>query len=295
MTLEQLKTFCAVVDQGGFRAAADKLYRSQSAVSIAIRNLENTLQVKLFLRDQYRPVLTDEGRSLYDKARSVLSRAEEFMDMAHHFSIGEEPNLRIAMSAVAPVERIMDVLNQIKQIAPATKITLLVESLNGTMERLDDGDVDIAITETFDADKSGYQHVVISQVEFISIVSPEFSSSDQVHQITEQDLQDSTQIIVRDTSRVVEKKTAGVVDTMTQWVVNDFTMKKRIIASGMGWGRMPKHMVNDDIDNGDFIVLSAEEFAPIKVNVKMVRRKNKARGPVQEKLWSMMQNISPEI
>jgi len=294
MTLEQLKTFCAIVEQGGFRAAAEKLHRSQSAVSIATRNLENTIHVKLFLRDQYRPVLTDAGRSLYEKARAVISRADEFMAMAEHFSMGEEPNLRIAMSAVAPVERIMDVLKQIKHIAPATKITLLVESLNGTMERLDDGDVDIAITETFDADKSGYQHEIISQVEFISIVSPKFASSDHTHQITEQDLQDSTQIIVRDTSRAVEKKTAGVVDTMTPWVVNDFTMKKRIIASGMGWGRMPKHMVEDDIDNGEFIVLRAEEFAPIQVDVKMVRRKDKAKGPVAEKLWTMMQDFCPE-
>lgn len=291
MTLEQLRVLCAIVDQGGFRAAAETLYRSQSAVSIAIRKLEEELELKLFLRDQYRPVLTDEGRSLYEKARTVLSHANEFTTLAQHFSMGEEPELRLAMSAVAPVERIMAVLNQVKEQAPATKLTLLVENLNGTMERLDDGDVDIAITESFTPDKSGYEHTVISGVEFVSVVSSQSPFSGRAAMLRELDMEDCTQIIVRDTSRHAEKKSVGVLKAATPWVVNDFTMKKRIIASGMGWGRMPRHMVETEIKNGELVVLSSKDFEPIKVDVKMVRQKNKPVGPVAAKLWLLMQGL----
>ncbi len=48
MTLEQLKVLCAIVDEGGFRAAAETLHRSQSAISIAIRKLEEELDLSLF-------------------------------------------------------------------------------------------------------------------------------------------------------------------------------------------------------------------------------------------------------
>jgi len=249
MTLEQLKVLCAIVDQGGFRAAAGALYRSQSAVSIAIRKLEEELDLKLFLRDQYRPVLTDEGRSLYEKARTVLSHANEFSTLAQHFSMGEEPELRLAMSAVAPVEQVMAVLSQVTQQAPATKLTLLVENLNGTMERLDDGDVDIAITESLD-DKSGYEYAVISRVKFISVISPGSPLAGRAALLSERDMENSTQNILRDTSRHAEKKTVGVLKAATPWVVNDFIMKKRIIASGIGWGRMPGHLVEEEIKNG---------------------------------------------
>ena len=290
MTLEQLKVLCAIVDRGGFRAAAETLYRSQSAVSISIRKLEEELGLKLFLRDQYRPVLTDDGRSLYEKARTVLSHVDEFSILAKHFAKGDEPELRLAMSAIAPVERIMAVLNEVTLQAPATKLTLLVENLNGTMERLDDGDVDIAITETLE-EEVDYDHFAISEVVFVSVVSPKFSFPNNPAILSERDMEDSTQIIVRDTSRHAEKKTVGVLEGATPWVVNDFSMKKRIIASGMGWGNMPKHLVEDELNSGELVALSSKDFLPFSVDIKMVRRKNKPVGPVAAKLWQLMQNF----
>ncbi len=171
---------------------------------------------------------------MYEKARTVLSHANEFSTLAQHFSMGEEPELRLAMSAIAPVERVMAVLNQVMHLAPATKLTLLVENFNGTMERLDDGDVDIAITEST-ADGSGYEHAVVGQVEFVSVVSSASPFANKAATLNERDMEDTTQIIVRDTS-YTEKKTVGVLKSVTPWVVNDAIMKKLIIASGMGWG-----------------------------------------------------------
>lgn len=290
MTLDQLKVLCAIVDQGGFRAAADTLHRSQSAVSIAIRKLEEALELKLFHRNQYRPILTDEGRSLYEKARTVLSHADEFSTLAQHFSMGEEPELRVAMSAIAPVEKIMAVLHQVTVFAPATKLVLLVENLNGTMERLDDGDVDIAISEHF-ANDSGYEYTVIDRVEFIGVVSSRTPYANKASVLCERDMEGVPQIIVRDTSRHVETKTIGIVKTATQWMVNDFSMKKRIIASGMGWGRMPRHMIENEIETGELVQLSSPDFPPIAAEVKMVRHKNKPVGPVAAKLWQLMREV----
>ena len=288
MTLDQLKVLCAIVDAGGFRAAAESLYRSQSAVSIAIRNLEEELDLKLFNRDQYRPTLTDEGRSLYDKAQTVLSHAAEFSTLAQHYSMGEEPELRLAISAIAPVERIMSVLKQVTELAPATKLILLVENLNGTMERLEDGDADIAICEHF-ADESGFELALIDNVEFIAVVSSRSPLAKKSDVLNERDMEDIPQIIVRDTSRHEEKKTVGVLKTTTPWMVNDFIMKKRIISSGMGWGRMPRHMVETEIENRELIQLRSKDFAPISADIKMVRRKNKPIGQVAAKLWKLMQ------
>jgi len=290
MTLDQLKVLCAIVDQGGFRAAADILHRSQSAVSIAIRKLEEELELNLFHRDQYRPGLTEEGRSLYEKARTVISHADDFSILAQHFSVGEEPELRVAMSAIAPVEKIMAVLKQVTAFAPATKLVLLVENLNGTMERLDDGDVDIAISEHF-VDKSGYEYAVIDRVEFIGVVSSQTPHANKASVLCEQDLEDVPQIIVRDTSHHVETKSIGIVKSATRWMVNDFSMKKRIIAFGMGWGRMPRHMVENEIGTGELVQLRSPDFLPIAADVKIVRRKNKPIGPVAAKLWELMREV----
>ncbi|SCA56037.1 Transcriptional regulator [Candidatus Terasakiella magnetica] len=287
MTLDQLTVLCAIVENGGFRAASEKLHRSQSAISIAIKKLEDELQISLFLRNQYRPVLTDEGRSLYEKAKTVLGHAEDFTNLAEHYAQGEEPELRLAMSAIMPVENLMPIISDVTQAASATRLSLLVENLHGTMERLEDGDADIAITE-FLPNEMDYEYVVLGTVEFVAVVSAASTYAAEAASLRERDLEDSVQIVVRDTSRHREKKTVGVVKATTQWMVNDFNMKKRIITSGIGWGRMPLHMVESELKSGELLLLKSSDFDPIEATIKMVRKKRKLVGPVAEKLWGLM-------
>lgn len=290
MTLDQLKALHAVVEHGGFRAASEALFKSQSAISVSIRKLEEELDVTLFLRDQYRPTLTDEGQALYEKANRVLSHAEEFLTTAQHFSAGEEPELRLAMSSIVPVDQTLTTLRNIMDMAPATKLFLLVETLNGTMERLDDDDADIAITESFEPDGE-HEYLELTRIELVTVLSPKSSLAARVSQLTEKDFEGSVQILVRDTSRHSEKRTAGVVEGVRHWVVNDFMMKKQIIASGLGWGRMPRQMVEDEIRSGELLPLSGDGLAPIETVIKAVRKRDRPMGPVTAELWKQLQQI----
>ncbi|MCF7821557.1 MAG: LysR family transcriptional regulator [Mariprofundaceae bacterium] len=290
MTLDQLRALHAVVEFGGFRPAAEALFKSQSAVSIAIRKLEDELGITLFSRDQYRPTLTGEGKALHEKAMTILSHAEELITTAHHFAQGEEPELRVAMSAVVPVEAALGLFSEIKASAPATRLVLLVETLNGTLERLEDGDADIAITETFDH-RDHLTYAPLTGIEMVSVISPKHRLADRSETLTEKDMAGSTQIIVRDTSRHSEKRTAGIVEGTRHWVVSDFTTKKQIIASGIGWGRMPMHMVEQELGNGELLLLGHEGFHPLKLDIKAVRKKEKPLGPVATELWQQLQNI----
>ena len=77
VTLYQLRTFIAAVDEGSFSAAGRKLRRAQSVVSQTLANLEAQLGVKLFDRSARYPRLTEEGRSLLADARSVAVAENE--------------------------------------------------------------------------------------------------------------------------------------------------------------------------------------------------------------------------
>jgi len=290
MTLDQLRALAAVVDHGGFRPAADALFKSQSAVSIAIRKLEEELGIRLFDRDAYRPTLTREGAAVYGKAKSLLSHTDELTDMARHFAVGEEPELGIAMSSIVPIDAPLSVFNAIIDRHPATRLSLLVETLNGTMERLDDGDVDFAITEVFER-QDEYIYADLMQVEMISVIAACSKLADRAAMLSKREMEGTTQIIVRDSSRHSAKRSAGIVDGTRHWVVSDFTTKKRIIASGIGWGGMPAHMIREELRRGELIALSGEEFRPVKAEIKAVRKKEKPLGPVATELWQQLQNI----
>ena len=71
-SLDQLRIFLAVAEEGSFGAAARKMGRAVSAVSYGIAQMEAQLGVTLFAREgSRRPVLTDEGRGLLAEAKSV--------------------------------------------------------------------------------------------------------------------------------------------------------------------------------------------------------------------------------
>ena len=77
MELESLRVFTALCEEGGFSAAARKLYKSHSSVSRAVSALERELGVTLCERDRTHFALTPAGERLYDGAKALLREAEE--------------------------------------------------------------------------------------------------------------------------------------------------------------------------------------------------------------------------
>lgn len=87
-TLRQLRYFLALVEEAHFGRAAEACFVSQSAFSVAIRELENLLDVQLFDRTRKKVTVTAEGQELAPLARLVLRDAEAFVEAARH---PEEP------------------------------------------------------------------------------------------------------------------------------------------------------------------------------------------------------------
>src|SRR5258708_31825615 len=76
MDLSQMEVFLAVAREGGFSRAGDKLYRTQSAVSQAIRKLETEIGESLFDRSSRDGQLTDAGRVLREYSERLLNLRE---------------------------------------------------------------------------------------------------------------------------------------------------------------------------------------------------------------------------
>lgn len=76
-----LRVFVAVVDYGGFTAAASVLHRTQAAVSLQIKRLEETVQVALFQHPRRAVQLTPRGELLLEYARRMLSLNDEALSV----------------------------------------------------------------------------------------------------------------------------------------------------------------------------------------------------------------------
>jgi len=70
ISLEQWRALVAVVDDGGYAAAAEAIHKSQSAVTYAVQQVEKLLGVKAFRLEGRKAVLTPVGRMLYSRSPS---------------------------------------------------------------------------------------------------------------------------------------------------------------------------------------------------------------------------------
>ncbi len=87
MNLRRIEVFVTVASAGSFSAAADRLCIAQSAVSVAVRDLEANLGSKLFVRGPRSVALTESGRLLLVRAEPALRQlkdaAQEVIDLEH--------------------------------------------------------------------------------------------------------------------------------------------------------------------------------------------------------------------
>src|SRR5690349_529815 len=78
MNLRQLECFVAAADAGTMTAAAAQLFVSQSAISLAVAQLERSVGTQLLIRHKARGLeLTPAGRRLLPQARSLLAHADD--------------------------------------------------------------------------------------------------------------------------------------------------------------------------------------------------------------------------
>ena len=81
MELFSLRCFVEVARRGSFTKAAQQLYRTQPAVSVQVRKLEDELEQVLFDRGTRKPVLTESGMVLFASAKELLEKIDGLKDL----------------------------------------------------------------------------------------------------------------------------------------------------------------------------------------------------------------------
>ena len=143
LDIEQLKTLVAIDDTGNFTRAADEVSKTQSAVSMQMKRLEDTVGRPLFLKDGRQSKLTEAGRELVNYGRRILQMNAEVMS---HF---QGPQIDGAVRLGTPddyAERFLPaILDRFSRTHPKVEITVSCEATPRLLERLADHQIDLAI------------------------------------------------------------------------------------------------------------------------------------------------------
>jgi DNA-binding transcriptional LysR family regulator len=279
VTLDQLRTFIAAVDEGSFSAAGRKLQRAQSVVSQTLANLEAQLGVKLFDRSARYPRLTEEGRSLLADARSVADDVDGFKARARAMREGLEPELSVVVDVMLPMESLTRAAAHSRKTYPHTPLRLYVEALGGVIKPVLDRRCSIGVIGSLPLAPEEMQSESLLAVAFASVVSPSHPLAKRRGVVSAAVIAREVQLVLTDRTALTEGRNFGVLSPLT-WRLADLGAKHAFLKAGLGWGHMPMHMVKADLDSGALVRIRVEGNPPdMTMPMKVVYRKDAPPGP----------------
>ena len=294
LTLHQLLCFEAVVSEGSFQAAADKLLRSQPTVSSSVKNLESQLRLSLLDRSGYRVALTDAGRSFYERTRIFLHELQSLRDHAAQLAMGEESELRVVIGDVCPLPEILGLLRRFFDSCPGTRLHLYFEAISGPCERLFDDEADLILHHIDKADPH-LEFVDLFTMKLVPVVAPNFLRFPISESIAPEQMRDYVQCVIRDTARRSPLRDYYLVEGARSWTVSDQLMKKELILQGMGWGHMPHYLIEQNLLDASLLPITGKHFKGGQVELVAARRRNTPHGPIANRLWQFIEEQAAEL
>ena len=156
MQLSQLMYFITVAEQGSINKAAEKLFVTQPNLSKAIGNLESELKVRIFDRTNKGVMLTEDGKKLYQYARTILNQMELIS--------GLSANERVRMLSIAsyPIITMGRLVSEFYNLHKQEGISLkLVEQrMQQVLESVESGEAEIGFIMSNHAQAKELKHML---------------------------------------------------------------------------------------------------------------------------------------
>lgn len=274
VTLEQWQSLLAVVDQGGYAAAAEALHKSQSSISYAIQKMETTLNLQVFRVEGRKAVLTPAGKTLYRRARVLLKEAQQIEEVAQQFSKGWEPDIRIAMDTLFPEWLMLDVIGAFNRQHPLTRVSLQETVLSGTDEALLRKEADIVIGGRV---PPGFLGDPLLEIEFQAVASPDHPLHQLDRAVENRDLRLHRQLVVSDSgSRNMDAGWLGAEQRLT---VSHLHTSIAAACRGLGYAWYPTLKISNELQEGVLKPLNMASGGKRKVQLHLIYAEGSDAGP----------------
>jgi DNA-binding transcriptional LysR family regulator len=282
VTIEQHRPLRAVAEAGSFSAAARKLGRVQAAVSQAIDRLETQLGLRLFDRSGRVPRLTSHGEAIVAVAARVEGGIDELEQLVIGLKRGAETKLSIVVDAMFPTASLVGFAHEFAREHPSVELALFTEVLSAVTAHVREKRSTWGVALE-DADMTDLDRRQVADVRLVPVATREHPLSAHQGTIDDSALADTVQIVLGEHRHEGERASddRGVFASRT-WRVVDLATKHALIASGLGWGHMPEHLVRDDIRAGRLVELKLAAWgseAPRR-SLVLVWRRGAVFGPV---------------
>jgi DNA-binding transcriptional LysR family regulator len=254
ISLEQWQAFVAAADIDTFANAAEAINKSQSTLSYAIKQIEQSTGVKLFTTHGRRAVLTTEGEQLVIHARELIARATRIETLASQFALGAEARIRLRIEAIYPNSIILEAMDRFSKEQPQTKIDYQRSVLSGSEQALLERNTDIVIGGRV---PPGFVGKSLGRFRFVAAAAPSHPLHQIDSQITLDILQEHRQLVVRDTG--IRNIDAGWLGANQRWTLDSPDLSIEAAIKGMGFAWYPEALIANHLASGALKPLNLTE------------------------------------
>ncbi len=284
-TLDQLEVLEAIDRFGGFAAAAKRLHRATSAVSYAVKSLESAVGVTLFARTGRNATLTPAGRAVLEAARDVLERSRRLERLGADLEGGWEPELRIVVDGVLPQEPIVRACQRFMARAISTRLLLSMESLSGVRRRFERDEAHIMLA----VDLAGDPRLVtqpLPPVEMMLVAHRSHAVHRGKGTIDRARLSSFVEVLVADSGQrdAPPPTRLAQIGSPHLFELSDFHSKREAILAGLGFGWLPSHLVDGDLERRELQPVRFDEGNRYVLQPLAAYRRDRPLGPAARAL-----------
>jgi DNA-binding transcriptional LysR family regulator len=256
-SLEQWQALISIVEAGGYAQAAQRLHKTQSAITYLIGRLEELLDLRLFERQGRRAVLTAAGQMAYQRAQYLVTEALRLERASQTLSAGWSPKLSLAAEVVFPTPLLLRAMNRFNEMGADTRIEVFETVLTGTQEALLEGKVDLAITPFI---PTGFLGEPLLRLKLIALAAPSHPLHQNPAALGFDELRQHRQLLVRDSGVQRGLLKAGP-ELQQQWVFSSMALSLEAAIAGLGFAWYPESRVQKEVALGQLKPLNIKDGA----------------------------------
>ncbi|WP_295766226.1 LysR family transcriptional regulator [uncultured Oscillibacter sp.] len=257
MELKNLRTFQAVVDQGSYQRAAERLGYAQSTITVQIQQLEEELGVPLFERLGRRMVLTEAGERILPQARELLLGAERLLESGREDGV-LSGILRVDMAETLLCYKAQPVIRAFRERAP--QVRLVIRSCNCMRIPINvrTGACDLGVGYDMDWDREALEVEPMGEYDIVLLASPRFAEPDFVtpgqRKAASLVTDEPDSIFRRRLEAYLREREIELDVTLELWSIETI---KRCVMSDLGFTYLPRFVAEEELADGRLAELGA--------------------------------------
>ncbi|HLX36180.1 MAG TPA: LysR family transcriptional regulator, partial [Candidatus Binataceae bacterium] len=253
------------VESGSFSAAADRLRRSQPAVSVSLRELENETGVRLIERRRSGVLLTSEGREFLPQVKQALS----LLDAAKH-RMAESKDSRLGRLVIATTDtlatyRLPSVIGAFKRRFPSINLLIHSKQSRAAAQMVAEGEADLGFLP-FEAIDPELVAIELGRTRELFVQSARHSARRNRRVVSVKEMENLPLILLSaDTlTRQVLEKIFSQAGTTLRPATEAISIEviKAMVKSGVGCALLPDMAVDADRKAGRLVTAVVREILP---------------------------------